>query len=91
MGKTGVGHHVVIAQHPFTSLVFEDYQIPFWKEANELVLSAHSFLPDIPTIGWDVAITPDGPILIEGNDNWEISGAQDTAGGLKKKWYELHK
>ena len=27
-------------------------------------------LPGIHSIGWDVAISPDGPIIIEGND-WE--------------------
>jgi hypothetical protein len=34
-------------------------------------------------IGWDIAITPDGPVFIEGNDNPEISGLQTVNGGLK--------
>lgn len=90
MQKFGVGHHKVETQHSITNHIYEGTVIPYWNEAKELVIRAHEALPEIPTIGWDVAITPNGPVLIEGNDNWEISGAQDSAGGLKKKWYEYH-
>ena len=90
LGKYGVGHHKVETIHPVTNHVYEGTSIPFWNEVKNLVIKAHSYLLDIPTIGWDVAITKTGPILIEGNDNWEISGAQDTIGGLKKKWYAMH-
>lgn len=89
--KVGVGHHAVSEIHPKSKAVYYGREIPFWNEVKELVVNAHRLIPEIPTIGWDVAITPDGPVLIEGNDNWEISGAQDTTGGLKKKWYELRK
>lgn len=91
MGKYGVGHHLINTKHPITNHIYEGTHIPFIKEVEDLVLLAHSFILDVPTIGWDVAITPQGPVLIEGNDNWEISGPQDVFGGMKKKWYELHK
>lgn len=91
MQKFGVGHHKVEIQHSITNHIYAGTIIPFWQEAKKLVIHAHEALPEIPTIGWDVAITPSGPVLIEGNDNWEISGAQDTTGGLKKLWYDLHK
>ena len=85
----GVGHHAVSSVHPYSKIAFKGNRIPFWNEVKDLVIKAHRLLPEIKTIGWDVAITPNGPVLIEGNDNWEISGAQDTFGGLKEKWYEL--
>ena len=88
--KNGMGHHFLVTKHPVTGFVFEGYQLPYWKEVKELVTNAHLLLPEITTIGWDVAITPDGPVLVEGNDNWEITGPQDTMGGLKEKWYALH-
>ena len=88
--KYAVGHHKVEIQHSITKKYYENNKIPYWNEVKELVLKAHSFLPEVPTIGWDVAITPNGPILLEGNDNWEISVIQDSNGGLKAKWYELH-
>lgn len=85
-----IGHRDTIWKHPDTGVVFDGYKLPFWKEVVDLVCRAHEQMPEIKSIGWDVAITPDGPILIEGNDNWEICGPQDTAGGLKKKWQELN-
>ena len=76
-------------KHPLSGVVFDGYQIPMYEEACELVKRAHKVLPSIPTIGWDVAITDEGPTLIEGNDNWEISGVQIPHGGVKQKMLEL--
>ncbi len=76
-------------KHPVTGTVFEDYQLPYWNEVVDLVKRAHGCFREIQSIGWDVAITPTGPILIEGNDNWEVPNPQDAHGGLKKRWYDL--
>ena len=75
--------------HELSSIRFMDYQIPFWSETIVLVCSAHKQFYDIQSIGWDVVITGKGPVLLEGNDDWEIGGPQDTLGGLKKRWDEL--
>lgn len=76
-------------KHPVTGVVFEGYQLPYWDEVVNLVKNAHKCIMGLQSIGWDVAITPNGPVLIEGNDNWEIANPQDAIGGLKKKWYDL--
>ena len=49
----------------------EDLQIPYWPEAMAMVLKAQALFSPLKTIGWDVAITDDGPILIEGNSYWD--------------------
>ncbi len=77
-----------VIKHPDTNEKFENYQIPFFEEAKELVMEAHKYFYNIRSIGWDIAITPDGPAIIEGNDNWEISLQQVTDGGLKQEWKE---
>lgn len=51
----------------------------------------HKQFYELESIGWDIVITPNGPVILEGNDDWEIGGPQDTSGGLKKRWIELTK
>ena len=53
--------------HPGTEIIMLGRQIPFWQEVKELVCKAHKMIPQMRFIGWDVAITGDGPELIEGN------------------------
>lgn len=81
--------------HPVTKIVFEGLEIPFYEEAVEVALKAHKVFNKIPLIGWDIAITNEGPILIEGNQGWSIKIMQICHGGLKKecdevlkKWYK---
>ena len=76
------------SEHQDSKVVFEGFQIPFYKEACELCIKAHSLFYTLGSIGWDVAITKDGPVLIEGNENFEISLIQVGNGGLKKQWDE---
>lgn len=85
----GFGHHFRCRAHPVTGEIFDGRPIPFWTDIQQLVFKAHDALRDIPAIGWDVAVTPTGPLLIEGNDNWELCGFQDTAGGMKERWRRL--
>lgn len=73
-----------VDRQPQTGFVFENAEIPFYRESVGLVKRAHSFLPEVFAIGWDVALTDRGPIIIEGNDDWEITLMQMVAGGLKK-------
>jgi hypothetical protein len=47
------------------------FEIPLWSEALELCRAAHSdAFPTFPTVGWDVAITREGPVLVEMNIQW---------------------
>lgn len=65
--------------HPDTHFVFENYLIPFYFEAIDEVIRFHKVL-DIHSIGWDIAICEDGPVVIEGNDNWEVTLPQTVKG-----------
>ena len=87
--KPGYGMKVKI--HPDTNLVFDGYQIPFFEDAVGIVKRLHFYLKNVHSIGWDVAITPQGPCVIEGNDNWELSLMQACNGGVKKEFDLLFK
>ncbi len=56
--------------HPVTVVRIEGFQIPFWKESLQMVKDAAILHPQNRSIGWDVAITNNGPELIEGNHDW---------------------
>jgi len=83
-------HGMIVYQHPDNGVVFEGFEIPFFKEAVEMAKELHSKLYRVHSIGWDIAITPDGPTFIEGNSLWEVSGTQAAVGGLKhiEKYYD---
>lgn len=53
--------------HPYTGCPIQGWQLPMWKESVELVLSAATVVPQVGYVGWDVAVTEKGPLLIEGN------------------------
>lgn len=60
----------IVTVLPANKVVLKDVVIPFRKDIERLVFQAHSMVPDIQSVGWDVAICARGPILIEGNHNW---------------------
>ena len=82
--KPGYGKKTNI--HPDTGIAFKGYQIPFFSETKALIKYAHSLFKDVHSIGWDITITPDGPCIIEGNDNWEISALQVTNHGMRSEY-----
>ena len=72
--------------HPDSEIGFSGYNIPFLQEAINMSVKFHEHLNQIHSIGWDIAITKDGPCFIEGNDNWEISLVQVCSKGLKEEF-----
>ncbi len=55
------------ANHPDTGLLFDGYPLPFWPECQALAFRAAVKIPTVRLVGWDLAITPGGPVLVEGN------------------------
>ncbi len=60
--------------HPTTGIKIDGYKIPFWKEIQKMVLEAALVNENVNVVGWDVAITPSGPLIIEGNrgPGWDL-------------------
>ncbi len=53
--------------HPVTNQSIIGFQVPLFKEAVELVREAAKVIPEVGYVGWDVAISEEGPMVIEGN------------------------
>ncbi len=82
-GDTTAGIHYT--EHPYSNTPLLGYKVPFMKEAVEMVERAALEVPSMRYVGWDVAITPNGPAIIEGNnycahDFWQLPG--QTPGGI---------
>ncbi len=75
--------------HPDSGVPFLGVEIPFWNEVITKAQALHHRLLPIFVIGWDIAITPDSPVFIEGNDNMEVSINQEADKGLKNEMYSF--
>lgn len=82
--------------HCDTGTVFKDITIPYWEEVKTMVIDAASYITELAYIGWDVAITPKGPVIIEGNaisgtlGSYQIKRSFINGGyGVKKEYKEI--
>ncbi len=66
--RTGLGPAADWCQtHPDTGGRFEGVQVPHWSALVDCVTRASGLLSGLPLVGWDVAISQDGPVIIEAN------------------------
>ncbi|MBQ8134340.1 MAG: hexapeptide transferase [Clostridia bacterium] len=54
-------------RHPITGTKIIGFEVPMFAQAVDLVKKAAEVVPQVAYIGWDVAISEDGPVIIEGN------------------------
>lgn len=54
--------------HPMTGKRFSDVYIHGVKDAFDMCVEAHDRIPQVRYIGWDVAFSVNGPVLVEGNE-----------------------
>lgn len=75
-----------VEKHPATGVVIKGFQLPYWSETIEMVKKAALTNISNRSIGWDVAITDNGPELIEGNHDWcKLLWQLPEGKGLKHK------
>ncbi len=54
--------------HPLTGAPILGAIIPLWKEVVEFVDNCAQVTPGLRYVGWDVAVTEKGPVLVEANE-----------------------
>jgi hypothetical protein len=47
--------------------VIGDFQLPMMDEVRAFIDRVARVVPQVQYVGWDVVVTPDGPVLVEGN------------------------
>jgi hypothetical protein len=68
----------IITHHPVTGVRLTGVQIPMWKETCALAIKASRAVKNLRSVGWDIAITPNGPSLIEGNSAWGYPNTNES-------------
>ncbi|MEP0506583.1 MAG: sugar-transfer associated ATP-grasp domain-containing protein [Paracoccaceae bacterium] len=71
----------LLDKHPVSDMAFEGFQIPYWDQIQRIACEGHGLFPEFGIVGWDIAVGPDGPIIIECNDNpyhvlWQLAAGQ---------------
>jgi len=62
----------VFRLHPDTGHQITGTVLPMWPEAQALAIRAHEQFNWVAFVGWDVAITPQCPLLLEANPTWGV-------------------
>lgn len=71
--------------HPVTGSAIVGFKVPYWSQTLDFIRKAALHSPGNRSVGWDIAITPSGPELIEGNHNWcRLLWQMPVKKGMKK-------
>ncbi len=98
LDERGVAMHAAYDQendifetHPVTGTRIEGFQVPMFDELLAMMERLAREIPEMPYIGWDMAITPDGPALIEGNHNTGAFQSRPYVSGIRIGDYPRYK
>jgi hypothetical protein len=62
---------IAVDRHPDTGAVITGLEVPFCEECVALALDAHNrAFARFAFLGWDFALTADGPVILETNSGW---------------------
>lgn len=89
--ETGIGNTDGIDElnrtysvHPDSETAFQGFQFPRWDEMRLLCIEMSSHFPELPYIGWDVACSENGWVLVEGNMGQFIGPQTIAKRGVKE-------
>jgi hypothetical protein len=60
-------HGHVHEKHPDSGFPIADFQLPMIEEVKAFVDQVARVVPQVQYVGWDIVVTSDGPVLVEGN------------------------
>jgi Sugar-transfer associated ATP-grasp len=77
---------------PYSKKEYVGFILPHWSVVRDVALRAAAVFPWARSIGWDIAIGDDGPVLLEGNSVWSPTVLQLNAshGLMSGKFRELY-
>jgi len=70
---TGTGLMMAeVPAHPDTTVRLPGIKVPLWEKVRATALAGAAALHDFGLLGWDIAITSTGPVVLEINDTPDV-------------------
>ncbi len=63
---------VDVPVHPDTGVTIEGQSIAMWNDVLDLVERGQKSLPALSTLGWDITVTDNGPLIVETNATYDV-------------------
>lgn len=89
LDESGVAHYPAFDKagknyevQPQTGTAIVGFRVPLFAEVLAFVDEIARVAPNVPYVGWDIAITPDKPIVIEGNYNTGVFWMKPSLSGV---------
>ncbi len=91
LDEQGIAHYPafdgegrVFSMHPLSGTSIVGFRVPLWESVEQLVERLALEVPEIPYVGWDIAITPAGAVVIEGNYNTGVFQLKPSVTGVRE-------
>lgn len=98
LDEQGVAHHPAIdgedrvfTAHPFSGTAIIGFAVPNWAGVERLVDVIAREVPEIRYVGWDLAVTPEGAAVIEGNYNTGVFQLKPSVTGVREGLLPLYR
>ena len=75
----------VFTAHPDSGTVLKGMQLPQWDQLRSICTAMALKSKTVKFIGWDMAHTPNGWVVVEGNAGCQMIGQQTILGGLRER------
>ena len=73
----------VFEVHPISKKKIVGFEIPKYDEVMDFVKELGMVVPKVRYVGWDIAITSNGPVVVEGNNFSGIFQVKPSISGIK--------
>ena len=83
--------HRTYTQHPDSGIPLIGFQVPRWQEACEMAKKLAGLIPGCHFVGWDLALTDKGWVMVEGNHRPLLIYQIATGKGIRKEFSEMKK
>ena len=77
--------------HPITGVRIPGFVVPRFHEVIETAKEIARRIPEVPLVGWDLAVTENGVAVIEGNYNTGLFQPKPSVSGIRTGYRERYR